>query len=117
VRRHTEEVVACVFVVSTGMRSTCAECRSLCLLSLEHLSREVCDGDQTLPQRVSGSVRVHWVVNEMLRANQDGFLECFLQKLADAKHALSLKGARTRLVVKVDINGQDSVSQSMRRRQ
>jgi hypothetical protein len=43
VRRHTEEVAACVFVVSKEMRSTCAECRSLCLQRLEHLWGELYD--------------------------------------------------------------------------
>jgi hypothetical protein len=57
VRRHTEEVAACVFVVSKGMRSTCAECRSLCLQRLEHLWGELYDdieGFQSVWESVEG---------------------------------------------------------------
>ena len=76
-RRHTEEAVVGVFVVSKGMRSTCAECRSLCLQCLEHFSRGVCDGDGSFPEDFAPDVRIYLVVSEVLRANQDSFLECF----------------------------------------
>jgi hypothetical protein len=98
VRRHTEEAVACVFVESMGMRSTCAECRSLCVQSRGHFSVGGRDGDVSLSESFTVDVRVWGVVSEVLRANQDSsFLECFLQssqlllclKLADAKHALT----------------------------
>ena len=80
-RRHTEEAVACVFAESMGMRSTCAECRSLCVQSRGHFSGGGRDGDVSLSENLAVDVRV-WVVvvSEVLRANQDSsFLECFLQ--------------------------------------
>jgi hypothetical protein len=85
VRRHTGEVVACVFVESMEMRSTCAECRSLCVQCRGHLSRGRRDGGIALSERFTVGARV-WVVvvvSEVLRANQDSsFLECFLSSPA-----------------------------------
>lgn len=91
-----------MFVESMGMRSTCAECRSLCVQCRGHFSGGVRDGSRALSGRFSVDVRVWVVVSEVLRANQDrSFLECFLQllKLADAKHALTdaHRNARTKL--------------------
>ena len=78
-RRHTGEVVACVFVESMEMRSTCAECRSLCVQCREHFSGGR-DGGRALSEQFTVGVRVCAVVSEVLRANQDSsFLECFLQ--------------------------------------
>jgi len=73
-RHHTEEVVAYVFVVSKGMRSTCAECRSLCLQCLEHLSIRVCNIGRALPQLSKVDARVRRALSEVLQANQDSFL-------------------------------------------
>jgi hypothetical protein len=77
VRRHIGEVVACVFVELMEMRSTCAECRSLCMQCRGHLSGG-CDGGIALSENFTVDVSV-WavVVSEVLRANQDSFLECF----------------------------------------
>lgn len=125
-RRHTEEVAACVFVESMEMRSTCAECRSLCVQCRGHFSGGVRDGGRALSERFSVGVRVRVVVSEVLRANQDSsFLECFLQllKLADAKHALTdaHRNARTKLRSEKERDRwskwQHGVSQSTSRRQ
>jgi hypothetical protein len=77
VRRHTGEVVACVFVESMEMRSTCAECRSLCVQCRGHFSGGGRDGGKALGERCTVDVRMWMVGSEVLRANQDSsFLEC-----------------------------------------
>jgi len=87
---HTEEEVACVFGASKGMRSTCAEYRSLCLQSAAHLIWDpyVMVG---LPLRVScvwrsrsdSGGRGEWVrswqrIRPLGEWSMDGSFECFL---------------------------------------